>query len=102
MVFSSRLQLFKILRILIMVKYCIFQKTKKTIKLSYDLLSQIYKSSTIGDDAFHFGVRNGIRWFHVSIIAKIDGLSISKEYSKSITLKSNNISTKLKTDIIPY
>ena len=85
-----------------LVKYCIFQKTKKAIKLSYDLLSQILKSSTIGDDAFHFGVRNGIRWFHISIIAKIDGISISKEYRQSIILKSNNISTKLKVDIIPH
>ena len=72
------------------------KKIKKAIKLSYDLLSQILKSSTIGDDAFHFGVRNGIRWFHISIIAKIDGISISKEYRQSIILKSIIYPQKIK------
>ena len=69
---------------------------KNAIKLTYDLLSQSLKISTIGDDAFHFGVRNGIRWFHISIIAKIDGISISKEYRQSIILKSIIYPQKIK------
>ncbi len=38
-----------------------------------DLLSHGNSHTIIGDDTFHFRVRDGVGWFHVSMAARKDG-----------------------------